>query len=222
MLSTYTNLINIYYTRFDKELPKDIWDDLIKRIPDDQQVKNGRYRRWQDRHAHLLGKMLMIEGFKNIDGSKDIFQLIQYNEFGRPCLKGRIDFNITHSGNWVMCAIGMDANVGIDVEEIQTIDFNDFTNVMTTDQWQHIRQSDDPTKEFFRYWTIKESVIKADRRGLTIPLLDIHVHSHMVQYDSNNWYLNELHIDDSYCACLTTDQRDPDIQVNYIDFYNLG
>ncbi len=107
-----------------------------------------------------------------------------YNNYDRPYINDIIDFNIYHSGNYVVCAIGQDLKHGIDIEKVQDIDFKNFKKVMTDMQWQDIIRSKSPGSAFFKYWTIKESVIKTDSRGLSIPLLDIHVENNKVIYDN--------------------------------------
>jgi 4'-phosphopantetheinyl transferase len=208
-------VIDIFYTKFEKEIPKYLWDRYLELLPEDIAIKNSRYLRWQDRQAHLLGKLLLIEGLKKYNIPSQIIGYLKYNEYARPYLMNDIDFNISHSGKFVVCAIGKNVRSGIDIEECREINFTDFNSVMTDKQWNIINNSDNPLKMFFRFWTIKESVIKADSRGLSIPLLEIDVNNNIVCYDNNNWYISEINLDDSYCACLACNK--PDITLNFFE-----
>jgi 4'-phosphopantetheinyl transferase len=213
------NVIDVFYTTFDKEMPEYLWDKYLALLPNDMADKNSKYRRWQDRHAHLFGKLLLIEGFKKYNIPSEILSYLRYNEYDRPYITDNIDFNISHSGKFIVCCMGKNVKLGIDIEECKDIDFGDFTNVMTDDQWNIIKNSPNPVKAFFKFWTIKESVIKADSRGLSIPLSDIHIHDDTVCYDTGKWYLNEINLSDSYCACLACNK--PGITVNFVevDYY---
>src|ERR1044072_4992363 len=139
-------------------------------MPEPLQEKNLKYLRWQDRHAHLFGKMLLGEALQKFGLDSTCLHTLQYNEYDRPYIPGDIDFNISHAGEYVLCAIGRNVRLGIDIEKIHAVDFSDFENVMTDEQWKIIKNNDNPLKTFFSYWAIKESVIKADSRGLSIPL----------------------------------------------------
>lgn len=188
-------------------------------MPISIQEKNSKYRRWQDRHLHLFGKLLLLSGLKDYGYSISILDEIKFNQYSRPYVDGNIDFNISHSGEYVICAIGKGLRLGIDIEEIIEINLNDFRQVMTYEQWYDIIDSKDPIRSFFKYWTIKESVIKADSRGLSIPLLDIHVNNDEVFYEDKMWYLKNLNFINQYCATLATNKQDVIVELRYIDFY---
>ena len=211
--------IRVLYTRFNQKLPGNFFNQYLTQLPTGLQGKNLRYHRWQDQHSHLFGKLLLLAGLKNYGYADDILNGIQYNQYSRPFIDGNIDFNISHSGEYVLCAIGKDLRLGVDVEEIKEINFDDYRKVMTPEQWQNILSATNPTRSFFKFWTIKESVIKADSRGLSISLLDIHVKENKVRYDNQTWYLKVLQLDKDYFACLATNKEHVDISLHYVNFF---
>jgi 4'-phosphopantetheinyl transferase len=218
-MSEIKTMVNIFYTNILYELPKQLWDKYIKSLPEDMIIRNSRYRRWQDRHSHLLGILLLLEGFKKYDISFEMLGYLKYNEFNRPYLNGNIDFNISHSGKFVICSIGENVRLGIDIEECRDINFSEFEKVMTNEQWEIINGSSNPLKTFFKFWTSKESVIKAVGQGLSIPLLDINVVNDKVYYDNHTWYLNEINLNDNYCACLASNKPNITINLLEVDYY---
>jgi 4'-phosphopantetheinyl transferase len=210
----------ILYTSFKKALPDNVYDHFLKQIPHLLQEKNLKFLRWQDRHLNLFGKLLLRNGLKEFGYDANVLEKLKYDQYNRPYLNKNIDFNISHSGEYVICIIGENINLGIDIEEIKKIDFNDFKQTMTAQQWEDIYQSSNPTISFFKYWTMKESMIKADRRGLSIPLLDIHVINNTVKYANQTWFLKEIVINENYCSCVATNKQDVDVKLIEIGFEN--
>jgi 4'-phosphopantetheinyl transferase len=210
--------MNLLVTKFTGPLPATMWEAYWRILPAFMREKNNRYHRWQDRHAHLFGALLLVQGLKKFDIGYEILNDLQYTAHNRPFLHHKIDFNISHSGNYVLCALDENLPVGVDIEEVRAIDFNDFNNVMSDDQMSIINASSDPVRSFFTFWTIKECVIKADGRGLSIPLADIHIDNHVVEYDCRTWYVKELVIDNGYCAHLASAARSS-ANIEQYDFY---
>ena len=208
--------VHILYTKISSELPEQLYKKYLDFLPEDLQNKNLRYRKWQDGTAHLLGKILLIKGFQQLGYDDVELGDLSYNQYGRPQLYDNIDFNISHSGEYIICAIGQDLKLGVDIEQIKPVDFNDFRDLMTSEQWHIIENSEEPFKTFFTFWTIKESIIKADSRGLSIPLKEIYINDNTAFYEKT-WYLKELSLDQAYCAHLAIDVETYYLNLQYYD-----
>lgn len=210
--------VKILYTRFTTELPEEKFKEFFNRLPSNLQEKNNKFLRWQDKHANLFGKLLLIEGLKKYGYNSNCLEKIQYNVNNRPFIDTKTDFNISHSGEYVICVIAEDIKLGIDIEKIGALDFTHFDSVMTTKQMNHIAIAKDSLKMFFNYWTIKESVIKADGRGLEIPLLDIEINSNIVTFNSRKWFLKNIKIDQNYSCHLAVDKLNINMDLMYMKF----
>lgn len=184
-------------------------------LPLEMQMRNGRYKRWQDKMSHLLGRMLLLKGLGDYGYDAHSLSLIQYNSYQRPFLDGDTDFNISHSGHYVLCAIAEGIRIGVDIEEIRPVRLSDFSHVMNNRQWNNILSAQDPLHAFYRSWTIKESVIKADGKGLSIPVTDIEFTNNRAWIGSQNWQLKECFFDTGYAAFLATDFYATEIKVEY-------
>lgn len=90
--------------------------------------------------------------------------------YGKPYLRNGLHFDIAHSFNKIVCVSRPSALVGIDIELIRPIGFPDFRDTMSHIQWQQIGISDNPFIQFWRHWTAKEAIVKADGRGIGFPL----------------------------------------------------
>ncbi|EMY71943.1 4'-phosphopantetheinyl transferase family protein [Leptospira vanthielii] len=112
------------------------------------------------------------------------------NLSGKPFLTdGRAYFNLSHSNNQIVCAISEKDQIGIDIEEIIKIEESVFINIFTANELSYLCNFEDDNKtiEFFKIWTAKESFVKADGRGLLLPLKNINVnlHSHSIEFLDN-------------------------------------
>ena len=214
------SVVYILYTSFSNPLPKKHYAQYLKILPLNLQEKNFGYVRWQDKHLHLFGKLMLIKGLRLFGYNMASLENLKYNEYNRPYLDGDIDFNISHSGEYVFCAIAKNLKLGIDIEEIRDINFSDFNGIMSKEQWDFIFSSENCLKAFYKYWTAKESIIKADGRGLSISLENIHIKKDYGFYENNQWFLKELNIAKKYCACLATDKKNIMIDMRSINFDN--
>ena len=130
---------------------------------------------------------------------------IRYSEYHRPFDPGGIDFNISHSGNQVVCALSASCRLGIDLEAIRPLDLAVFREYMTQGEWAAIHGSADPSREFHRFWTRKEAVVKALGAGLHIPLQEVDVRESEVNAGGVRWRLSDLSFGETCCACLSAD-----------------
>jgi 4'-phosphopantetheinyl transferase len=212
-------VINIYYSKISNNIPGILYQEYLTKLPPLLQAKNKKYLKWQDRLLHLFGQLLLLEALTEFQpGIVNPFDFLYYNTYGRPYVSELIDFNISHSGEYVVCAIGQHTRLGIDIEKIKPVAFTDFETVMTSDEWKIIKSSNNQTKFFFTYWVIKESVIKADSRGLSIPLRNIIIDTTHAQCSGELWYLHQLNIDSDYCTCLATDKKVENLHFKFIQF----
>src|SRR5882724_506538 len=101
--------------------------------------------------------------------------LFQYTSHGKPFIEQRgIEFNLSHSGDWVLFAFTSSAEVGVDIEHIRPMpNMRDVAqqNFAASEfaSWEATPEQD-RTEAFYRCWTRKESFIKAISEGLSCPL----------------------------------------------------
>ena len=95
--------------------------------------------------------------------------LIDHDENGKPFYNSSsgIHFNISHSGDWSVCAVS-ELPVGIDIEMVQPIDLSIAKDCFTENEIDRMTSFADKTKQldyFYTIWTIKESYLKATGSG---------------------------------------------------------
>lgn len=198
-------MIEIFVTSFDTELPAATMERQLDSLPAFMRQSIVRYKRWQDRQRALLAKLLLRAGLRSLGFSAAALDLVRLDAYGRPSICREVDFNISHSESYILCAMARGQRVGIDIEAIRDIDLDDFSAAFTPDQWDAIRHAPNPHAAFFRDWTRKESASKADGRGLSIPLAQIALDNRTALVDSTPWQLVSLQIHPAYCCHLATD-----------------
>ena len=133
--------------------------DKLALLPESLQKEALRKRQWIDKQLSVCGKLLLLELLKEYN-SKNSLADLKYNEYRRPCFDCRPDFNIAHSGNIVICAMTDEGQIGIDIEQINKLDFADFTDFFTDNEWHFINDHINKFDGFYNFWTRKEAVLK--------------------------------------------------------------
>lgn len=161
----------IYFLDVEVGMPE--YAGLIQLVSDGKAARLARFHRFEDSQRSLLGDVLARYAISLKSGIQNNGLIFETNEYGKPLLKGSraVHFNISHSGNWVVCALD-DAPVGIDVEETGSIDLKIAEKFFSKDEYASLTSVPVGMQEdcFYKIWTLKESYIKAQGRGLSIPL----------------------------------------------------
>ncbi|AJY77850.1 hypothetical protein VN24_19055 [Paenibacillus beijingensis] len=175
-------------------------------IPNEKINKLKQFLKYEDMLRSLTAELLirvLIVKQKSLRNTEIFFDT---NPFGKPSLKGYLlEFNLSHSGDWVVCAIG-NSPVGIDIEEIKSIDIELAKYIFSNQEYSHFieKKEDERQSYFFELWTLKESYIKAVGSGLSFPL---HLFSFtksgnkiifQSNYTSREVYFRQFHIDLNY------------------------
>jgi len=161
-----------------------------------------------------LGKLLLETAMKKAGLPGDLNGL-GVSAYGRPCWANGPDFNISHSGTRVVCVLSLQGRVGIDLELCADLSISDFESQFTALEWAAITGSETPLLTFYRYWTAKESLIKADGRGLQIPLVELEISGGMGgtqevgdiggTADGGRWHLRELDFFPGYACHIASE-----------------
>ncbi|HEV2478482.1 MAG TPA: 4'-phosphopantetheinyl transferase superfamily protein [Puia sp.] len=201
--------LDLYATEYLTPLPDPAFRSLLTLLPAPMQEKVTRFRNWEDQHAALLGRLLLRLALQNAGYEPDLTRL-RYTPEQKPFLPEGPAFNLSHSGNRVLCLLGGHEPLGIDLESLSPLPFDDFQPQFTENEWAVILHAPSPLQAFYRFWTGKESILKADGRGLGIPLQSIDLsHSMIVTLDNTTWAVHELPLFDGYACAWSTIHSDP-------------
>jgi 4'-phosphopantetheinyl transferase len=131
------------------------------------------------------------------------------DENGMPLPCNGTFWSITHKTDYVagVCALN---KTGIDIEKIKHCSKALFKKTAHDDEWA-LAQTEDSFKLFFRYWTAKESVIKADGNGIkdllrcriTRIIDDTHL---MVYFNNKDWHIEHVYFDGHIASVVKNSQ----------------
>lgn len=188
----------ILYAKISKENHERLLKKFLPSFSWEFQKRVLSFRTWEDSQLSLLGRLVLRNGLArmNVDLNK---QEINFNPQKKPFLKcSPIEFNISHSGNIVICAIAENVDIGIDIEEVKKIHIVDFKNQMLNSEWERLLSASNQSISFFTYWTQKEAVIKANGMGLSIPLKSFKVVNNQTKLLNQKYYLREVKLESNY------------------------
>jgi 4'-phosphopantetheinyl transferase len=196
-------LTALFYTYFDKPLRSDLFRRLTNQLPPDTISKIKKFKKWQDAHACLFGRLLLKEMLSLFSIDQDLGKL-RYTNYQKPYFENSdFNFNISHSGKYVVCAGTNQSKLGVDIEEIKSINIQEFKEQFHIEEWGQIKNANN-LATFYKFWTMKEAIIKADGKGLSIPLNSLNLSgiSNRVKIDQIVWSLHEIHLDEYYVCYM--------------------
>lgn len=141
-------------------------------IPGEKRQRLPKFRHWQDAQRTLLGYSLLSFLLARETGIERGKLELVFDYYGKPHLPGvNLHFNLSHSGEFIACAISPTI-IGTDVETIQPIDLSIAEHFFSPMEVQDLFSlpEEKRTEYFFNLWTLKESYIKAEGLGVSIPL----------------------------------------------------
>jgi 4'-phosphopantetheinyl transferase len=164
---------SLFAMKIDLPMDDSLFESLQQLVSEQRKQRAGRFLRREDACRSIAGEALARYGIALMEQVPLSEIRFTTNEQGKPspCLPCKAQFNISHSGSWVLCAVD-GLPVGVDVERIHNVDKDISKRFFSRHEHDALSAlSEDGKKErFFEYWTCKESYIKAIGKGLSCPL----------------------------------------------------
>lgn len=205
-----TPAVTIYHAHLGPRLADEAFAWRAAQLPPALTRDLARYLRWQDRQARLYVWLLLRQALLDLGQSPRRLESLTRNPWGRPLLPGGPEFNLSHAGDLVVCALGQGLSLGVDVEQVKPLDLADFQACFLDAEWRSITGDPDPLDRFYRFWTAKESVAKAEGQGLHLPLTDILIKDRQAWCQGRPWLLTPLDLAPQHPGHLACDRPTPD------------
>jgi len=215
-------IIVITYIKYNNFIESIHWKKKFEKLPEVIKEKCNKYVRMQDKHSCFIGKLLLVDGLMHLGVSNDmLLNDWRIDEYGRPYINKKINFNISHTEGFVVCAVSMDTvRLGIDIEKVKPVNIYDFALVLGDKVIDEISISMYPYELFYKYWTATESSLKADGRGFSIDMknIDINFNSNVAIIEDNIWYITEVSLDSGFVCYISASYKNIQLKLHrYID-----
>ena len=161
--------------------------DLAEFLSPDELERADRIGNPARRSAFLVARAMLRGVLAQELGTETVALCFATSAHGKPFLENpptALRFNLSHSGEIVVCAVAWGREVGVDVEKTKPdIDHaalaRRFFSPMENQQLSSLPPALQPAA-FFAAWTRKEALVKAWGVGLSLPLsrFDVSVHPH--------------------------------------------
>jgi len=198
----------VYYAYTDV-LKKINLENLTTKLSLRAKSKLAGYLRNEDKLLLLTSSVLLLKAL--LENGFEDYKLcdLQLSTNGRPFFTGSpFDFNISHTANCAALVFSTDCRVGIDIEKIKELDFSDYKEIFSQELWNKIYSSADMNRTFYNYWTLMESAIKADGRGLSlISANKIEIINDQLMIDGKEWFSDHPNFDSSIACCITSNKE---------------
>ncbi|WP_440114566.1 4'-phosphopantetheinyl transferase family protein [Paenibacillus sp. QZ-Y1] len=167
-------MINIQVLQVPTELPEEYWNLFLSHVSADRRGQASRYMHQADAYRSVLGEVLARVTLGTLTGLKPGELTFTRNAYGKPSLSNLpdIQFNVSHSGDWIALISGSSGELGVDVEKIAPIDMQIAERFFSLAESRYLaaEPAEIQLETFYRLWTLKESYIKAVGMGLSMPL----------------------------------------------------
>jgi len=177
-------------------------------LTDGEKEKALRFHRESDRQSSIASRgalRILLAGYAGWATDKIRFT---YSGNGKPYIDGsNVTFNVSHSGDWVVWAIGFDRAVGVDIEKVKReMDVGPISSrYFSQEEQAFLNTAEDIHAAFFQLWVRKEAYIKAcgstlfaELKGLSVPIGD--------GAEKDGWFYHDLEAGSKYAAAVVTDK----------------
>ncbi|RNL52567.1 4'-phosphopantetheinyl transferase family protein [Pedobacter jejuensis] len=186
------HFINIFKISLDKY--QAIKNNCKQILTADELTKASKFKQARDTKRYVIGKFYSKMILAKMINKKPADIHFQFNEYKKPYINN-INFNISHSGDYVVLAISPYA-VGIDIEAINPVlDYQELIHQCFKEE--EIKRITD-LDSFYLFWTRKEALLKATGEGLTDNLPTINCTEEKTERFGVFYELKSLKLNDGY------------------------
>ena len=193
-----------------------IIDELLPCLNESSRRRAAAFKNPHRLKQFLLGQLLLQRLYRNLFQTD--MPYVSYAENGRPFfIDSDVTFNLSHSRNLVVCGINQSGRVGVDIEYVNSKrNWQDIAKeCFSKEELDCLAEAEEPLKQFYLTWTIKEAVVKLLGHGVH-RISAVHVNqsrntvSHTSSFNSGACW--SMVIEDCYCTVcvdMVTDEKSP-------------
>jgi 4'-phosphopantetheinyl transferase len=199
-------------------------------LSQDEQARAARFHFARDAHRFIAGRGLLRETLALYLSLPAAQLRFAYGEWGKPYLAEHpsLCFNLAHSDSRALIVVAREVEVGVDIERVRTdLQIAALANLALCEAEKcMLRQLHGTAQQeaFFQLWTRKEAYIKADGRGISLPLPQLDVSNsdgRITRLDEQSgtwqtcrqWRLRAVEAGSNYAAAVACNSHDWKLEV---------
>jgi 4'-phosphopantetheinyl transferase len=179
----------------------------------EEREKAARFFRDSDRQSSIAARGSLRVLLSIYTGTPSAEIGFHYSENGKPHVAGSdVEFNVSHSADWVVLAFGRNRNIGVDIEKIKRrMDVNAIAaRYFVPEEIALINNAADSHTMFFQLWAHKEAYVKARGSGLFQELNRFSIPICAGELpdvgEKDGWIFQRLEAGSKYAAAVVTDK----------------
>ena len=152
----FIDALNVHLKLLDIRKLKPYAEEILHTLPEERRQKALNYRKEEDKMRSIGSSFLIMQTVS--------WQKVYYGKYGKPLAHGK-NFNVSHSGNYVVLAESENP-IGVDIEELRNDITSDLIDAVLTKREKS--WSGNSFLRFYILWTRKESLLKCAGTGFGI------------------------------------------------------
>ncbi|MGA2250003.1 4'-phosphopantetheinyl transferase family protein [Terracidiphilus sp.] len=183
--------LNLWYTRPENLPAQTIAEDCERILSEEEFLHSKTFRFERHRREYLATRLLVRTALSHYHPLPPHAWKFQANPYGKPAIDPDcgLRFNLSNCAELVVCLIGKDIELGIDIEPFNRAEdvVELASDVFSPRELAQLESLSEPERRnrALSLWTLKESYIKARGLGLSLPLK----HFSFVFEESNKFHL---------------------------------
>jgi 4'-phosphopantetheinyl transferase len=187
-----------------------------------EQIQAGKFKNalLHKRYVEIHGRLRMLLAQRLSQSLERIS--IKNAEHGKPYLADHpeLAFNLSHSADRVMIAVGWNCQLGVDIEFCkQRINLSGLVDKCFSKEeaayWTKLPETK-KNEEFYRFWTRKEAFVKATGHGIALGLNQCVINpenpTEFLRVPDNcgqasEWRVQDIVLGEGICGALVTDKK---------------
>lgn len=156
-------MTEVFFTKTDALSDERLFSKVYRQLCEGRRQKIDRLISKESKIRSLAAGFLLLKALerRGLSDSAVIY------DGGKPCVaRGNVFFNLSHSGKRAMC-VASENEVSCDCQEIGLYNKNLAKKYFFEREITAIEMAEDKDAEFCRIWTLKESLLKLDGKGIS-------------------------------------------------------
>lgn len=217
---------DVHVWRIGLEIDETLLARLRAILADDERRRAERFHFEKDRRHFTAGRGALRIVLARYLARRPEEVRFAYSSYGKPRLmdtdnSSNLRFNLTHSHGLALLAVTRGRDIGVDVERLRDMerDGEPLAERFFSPREAAVLRSLPPElrrEAFFHCWTRKEAYIKANGKGLSLPLdqFDVSLHpdepaallaTHHDPPEARRWSLRSLHPGEGFVGALAVE-----------------